>query len=584
MALILKDRVQETATANTTVSFSLAGASTGYQTFSAAVGNTNTTYYGATDGTNWEVGIGTYATTGNLLNRTTILSSSNAGAAVTFSGTVTVFVDYPSSKSVYQDASSNVTVPYYIANGAITGSLNAGAYSYGTLPYTDVNIFASYTVNQNNYAQIILHNSNAGTTASTDFIVGNDSTTATTFYGDFGMNSSAFSGTGTLNTANTVFLTSTSADLAIGTTTANNIRFVINNGATDIGTITSTGLNAFPIGQTTRANGAFTSVTIQPTTGGAFFTVNATPTAQFQGAGFYLSSTNASTNYGSVNFYYQNSSVGAADQTNYQFVMNQGSTSGAYVSSLYVCDLKANTHTWYLPNATLSGTQVFSLGANGVATASYGLSVGAGSATIQPIKLTSGTNLTTPVAGSIEYDGNNLYFTPDSSQLRTVTGQYQQFYLSAAGSVLTGATQNYFGSTSAASLTASSTYDIECYCYFLKTTSGTVQWIPTVSSAFTVGHCALEYTPVTGFTTTVITGAMVLQEATIQTSTTLTNTATSALTTAVYHIHKMKIKITTNAACNFRLNATISAGSITPQAGSWYTVRKVVTSSGNFVA
>jgi hypothetical protein len=156
---------------------------------------------------------------------------------------------------------SPLSASSYVATGAITGSLNAGAYSYGTLPYSDVNIFASYTANQNNYAQIILHNSNAGTTASTDFIVGNNNTTATTFYGDFGMNSSAFSGTGTLNTANIVFLTSTSADLAIGTTTANNIRFVINNGATDIGTITSTGLNSFPIGATTASTGAFTSLT-----------------------------------------------------------------------------------------------------------------------------------------------------------------------------------------------------------------------------------------------------------------------------------------------------------------------------------
>jgi hypothetical protein len=156
---------------------------------------------------------------------------------------------------------SPLSASSYVASGAITGSLNAGAYSYGTLPYTDVNIFASYTANQNNYAQIILHNSNAGTAASTDFIVGNNNTTATTFYGDFGMNSSAFSGTGTLNTANIVFLTSTSADLAIGTTTANNIRFVINNGASDIGTITSTGLNTFPIGATTASTGAFTSLT-----------------------------------------------------------------------------------------------------------------------------------------------------------------------------------------------------------------------------------------------------------------------------------------------------------------------------------
>lgn len=66
MALVLIDRAQETATPNTTVSFTLTGASTGYQTL-AAVGDTNTTYYGATDGTDWEVGIGTYSTTGPTL-------------------------------------------------------------------------------------------------------------------------------------------------------------------------------------------------------------------------------------------------------------------------------------------------------------------------------------------------------------------------------------------------------------------------------------------------------------------------------------------------------------------------------------
>ena len=99
MALVLADRVQVAATANTTVSFTLSTASTGYQSF-AAVGNGNTTYYGATDGTNWEVGIGTYSSTGPTLTRTTILSSSNSNAAVTFSGSVTVWVDYPASKSV----------------------------------------------------------------------------------------------------------------------------------------------------------------------------------------------------------------------------------------------------------------------------------------------------------------------------------------------------------------------------------------------------------------------------------------------------------------------------------------------------
>ena len=108
MALALNDRVQQTGSANTTVSFTLSGSVTGFQSF-AVVGNGNTTYYSSFDATgNWEVGIGTYAT-GGTLTRTTILASSNSGSAVTFSGTVNVFVTYPSEKSVNLDGSGNVS-------------------------------------------------------------------------------------------------------------------------------------------------------------------------------------------------------------------------------------------------------------------------------------------------------------------------------------------------------------------------------------------------------------------------------------------------------------------------------------------
>ena len=100
MALVVADRVQETGTANTTVSFTLSGSVAGFQSF-AAVGDTNTTYYSATDAYgNWEVGLGTYSTTGPTLTRTIILSSSNSNTAVTFSGTVNVFVTYPASYAI----------------------------------------------------------------------------------------------------------------------------------------------------------------------------------------------------------------------------------------------------------------------------------------------------------------------------------------------------------------------------------------------------------------------------------------------------------------------------------------------------
>lgn len=128
MALALYDRVQQTGTANTTVSFTLSGSVVGFQSFTV-IGNGNTTYYGATDTSgNWEAGIGTYSTTGPTLTRTTILSSSNSGSAVTFSGTVTVFVTYPSGKSVNLDGSGNVSSLGTIASGTWNGSTIGVAY------------------------------------------------------------------------------------------------------------------------------------------------------------------------------------------------------------------------------------------------------------------------------------------------------------------------------------------------------------------------------------------------------------------------------------------------------------------------
>jgi hypothetical protein len=127
MALVLKDRVQEQGTANTTVSFSLTTSVNGFQSFSV-IGNGNTTYYAGTDlSGNWEAGVGTYST-GGTLARTTISSSSNGGSAVTFVGTVNVFVTYPSGKSVNLDVSGNVSPLGTVASGTWQGSTVGVAY------------------------------------------------------------------------------------------------------------------------------------------------------------------------------------------------------------------------------------------------------------------------------------------------------------------------------------------------------------------------------------------------------------------------------------------------------------------------
>ena len=124
MALIVKDRIKESTTTTGTGTLTLAGATTGFQTF-AAVGDANTTYYAILNGSNWEVGLGTYTVSGTTLSRDTILSSSNSGAAITLAGVSDVFCTYPSEKAVILNSSdviegSEIVVEGNIAANAVT--------------------------------------------------------------------------------------------------------------------------------------------------------------------------------------------------------------------------------------------------------------------------------------------------------------------------------------------------------------------------------------------------------------------------------------------------------------------------------
>jgi len=137
MALVLKDRVQETTTTTGTGTVTLDGAVSGFQSFSA-IGNGNTCYYAIVGGTEWEVGLGTYTSSGTTLSRDTILESSNSGSAVNFSaGTKNVFVTYPAEKSIYQNASG-------VANLTSTDVTTA-------LGYTPVTNARTLTINGTSY-------------------------------------------------------------------------------------------------------------------------------------------------------------------------------------------------------------------------------------------------------------------------------------------------------------------------------------------------------------------------------------------------------------------------------------------------
>ena len=95
MALVIKDRVKETTTTTGTGTLTLAGALNGFDSF-AEIGDGNTTYYSCTDGTDFEVGIGTYTASGTTLSRDTIFESSSTkitadvDGAVSASASVTV--------------------------------------------------------------------------------------------------------------------------------------------------------------------------------------------------------------------------------------------------------------------------------------------------------------------------------------------------------------------------------------------------------------------------------------------------------------------------------------------------------------
>jgi hypothetical protein len=138
MALVLADRVRETTTTAGTGAVSLAGAVSGFQTFSVAIGNANTTYYTIADPTTgaWEVGIGTYTASGNTLSRDTVLSSSNSGNLVNFaSNAKDVFVTQPAGRAVFLQQNGT---------GLQTG---AAAFTANRVVYADATTTANTSAN-----------------------------------------------------------------------------------------------------------------------------------------------------------------------------------------------------------------------------------------------------------------------------------------------------------------------------------------------------------------------------------------------------------------------------------------------------
>tara|TARA_X000001382_G_scaffold38960_2_gene26051 strand:+ start:4491 stop:4889 length:399 start_codon:yes stop_codon:yes gene_type:complete len=114
MAFVVNDRVKETTTTTGTGAVALGGAETGFDTFAAGIGNSNTTYYCIAHQANaeFEVGFGTLDGDSSDLTRTSVISSSNSDSAVNFSaGTKDVFCTLPASRALVLDTATSVGLP-----------------------------------------------------------------------------------------------------------------------------------------------------------------------------------------------------------------------------------------------------------------------------------------------------------------------------------------------------------------------------------------------------------------------------------------------------------------------------------------
>jgi hypothetical protein len=248
MALALFDRVQETTTTTGTGSVTLGGAVPGFQSF-AVVGNGNTCYYTIVDGTAWEVGIGTYSTTGPTLARTTVLSNSsgNTSPITLAAGTKTIFLTYPAEKSVNLDGSNNVSPLGTVSSGVWQGSTVGVAYGgTGVTTSSGANSVMLRDANQNVTINRLNQTSNTITAAG-----GTTTLTAASAF------SQILNGTG-----------SQTFKLPDATTLTNTTTFEFNNNAT--GTLTITDYANATVGTISSGGAAAIALLSNATVGGTW--------------------------------------------------------------------------------------------------------------------------------------------------------------------------------------------------------------------------------------------------------------------------------------------------------------------------
>ena len=240
--------------------------------------------------------------------------------------------------------------------------------------------------------------------------------------------------------------------------------------------------------------------------------------------------------------------------------------------------------SWDVNNRAPTQKEVYSILTGGHQVGPLKLAAGTATANTQPLEIASGTLLTVAEAGSVEYNGVQLYGTVDTTSGRGVIPVEQFFYLSADGGAIT-TIANMFGANSNIALVPNAHYEIEIDFYYLNTTSGTVGFTFTNSSAPTCQNIHTVMSATSGFPA-FPGGAAYLESDTMNDTTAALTMTTGTLTTAVNHYANFKFHLQNGSGTSLLLQAVKNVGgSITPQNGSFWRCRRLPSSNvGTFVA
>jgi hypothetical protein len=125
-------------------------------------------------------------------------------------------------------ATANDSVLYLSGAPLGTNSTN-GLLGIGALSFSDTNIIANFAHSVNSYVQLVVQNKNSGASSSADIIVNNDRSAGTTYYGDFGINGTTFSGGGVFGDVDGTYLYSAGGTLSLGSLNSFDVKIAVNN-------------------------------------------------------------------------------------------------------------------------------------------------------------------------------------------------------------------------------------------------------------------------------------------------------------------------------------------------------------------